>query len=486
MNLGTRIGLAMTGLVGVTALGCAGAAVGVTTQRLDAEIRRSIDLVAGPVRRSLKEARFTCGLDNFERETSEDARPTVGSKPGRGPIGDNDDAGIPRRTVPRELVVQCLDTKGKVLPTSPSNIIPVRASDIDVAAGRRREQTSRATINDEDHLVDTIPVAGLGAVQIARRVDERDRVIANLVTRNALIAAIATLLAVAAGWWVSRRIARPLQLLTASTEQIRITRDLDAVDFEPLKTNDEVGRLSVSFVSMLESLRQSKEAQARLVQDAGHELRTPLTSVRMNVAMLSRENLTPQKRAEVKADVEAELHELTMVTNELIALAADNARTEPPVPVDVFALVRSACTRWERRSQRAVRLSLPSVLPTDGLFVLIAPTALQRIVDNLISNAIKFSPGETAIEVGVDSVTSAVSSVRLSVRDHGPGIPAPDLPHVFDRFYRSDQARSVTGSGLGLAIVKELATRAHGTVEASNADGGGALFVVRFPALSAT
>ncbi len=486
MNLGTRIGLAMTGLVGVTALGCAGAAVGVTTQRLDAEIRRSIDLVAGPVRRSVKEARFTCGLDNFERETSDDVRPTVGSKRGRGPIGDNDD-GIPRRTVPRELVVQCIDTKGKVLPTSPSNIIPIRASDIDVAAGRRREQTSRTTINDEDHLVDTIPVAGLGAVQIARRVDERDRVIANLVSRNALIAAIATLLSVAAGWWVSRRIARPLQLLTASTEQIRITRDLDAVDFEPLKTNDEVGRLSVSFVSMLESLRQSKEAQARLVQDAGHELRTPLTSVRMNVAMLSRENLTPQKRAEVKADVEAELHELTMVTNELIAIAADNARTEPPVPVDVVALVRSACPRWERRSQRAVRLSLPSVLPTDGLFVLIAPTALQRIVDNLISNAIKFTAGDTAIVVSVDSVTSAVgSSVRLSVRDHGPGIPTPDLPHVFDRFYRSDQARSVTGSGLGLAIVKELATRAHGTVEASNADGGGALFVVRFPALSAT
>ena len=105
----------------------------------------------------------------------------------------------------------------------------------------------------------------------------------------------------------------------------------------------------------------------------------------MNVAMLGRDNLTPRKRAELKADVEAELRELTIVTNELIALAADNARTEVPTPVDITSVARSACLRWERRSARLVRFER-SDATSDIVFVSIGPTALQRVVDNLISS----------------------------------------------------------------------------------------------------
>jgi two-component system sensor histidine kinase MprB len=201
----------------------------------------------------------------------------------------------------------------------------------------------------------------------------------------------------------------------------------------------------------------------------------------MNVAMLGRENLTPQKRAELKADIEAELQELTLVTNELVAIAADNARTETPTPVDVVAVVKAASLRWEKRSQRTVQLSLSLPTAEEGQFVLISPTAFQRIVDNLVSNAVKFSPNDTVIEVGLHRDGSHVA---LSVRDHGPGIIASDLPHVFDRFYRSEQARAVTGSGLGLAIVKELVERASGSVTASNAPEGGAKLEVRFRALA--
>jgi two-component system, OmpR family, sensor histidine kinase MprB len=487
VKLSTRIGLAMTGLVALTALSCAAAAVGVTEHRLDAEIRASIDQVANRVRGSETEAEFTCGLKGFGGDNrGVDADGTDGTDGTTEILGGringrgNGRGGGRGRNTPRELLVQCLDIKGTISVNSPSSAIPVTASDVLVATGRAAERNGRVSIDGQAHFVKTIPIAGFGAVQLARAVDERDRVLKTLVGRSALIAGLATLLAFVASWWLSHRIARPLQALTKSTEQIRETRDLDAVNLQPLTTNDEVGRLSASFVSMLDALRDSKRAQARLVQDAGHELRTPLTSVRMNVAMLGRENLTPQKRAELKADIEAELHELTLVTNELVAIAADNARTEAPTPVDVVAVVKAAGLRWEKRSQRSVQLSLRLPTSGEGQFVLISPTALQRIVDNLVSNAVKFSPSDTVIEVALQNDGSHVS---FSVRDHGPGIIASDLPHVFDRFFRSDQARAVSGSGLGLAIVKELVERAGGTASASNASDGGAKFEVRFPVL---
>jgi two-component system, OmpR family, sensor histidine kinase MprB len=475
----------MTGLVALTALSCAAAAVSVTEHRLDAEIRASIEQVANRVRGSETEASFTCRLREFD---GDGRGPNTGQTDGTPEIlggrinsRGNGRGGGRGRNTPRELLVQCLDATGKLSANSPSTAIPITASDVLAASGRAVEGNRRDSINGQAHFVKTIPIAGFGAVQVARAVDERDRVLKTLVGRSALIAGIATLLAFVASWWLSHRIARPLEELTKSTEQIRETRDLDAVTLQPRKTNDEVGQLSASFVSMLDALRDSKQAQARLVQDAGHELRTPLTSVRMNVAMLGRENLTPQKRAELKADIEAELQELTLVTNELVAIAADNARTETPTPVDVVAVVKAASLRWEKRSQRTVQLSLSLPTAEEGQFVLISPTAFQRIVDNLVSNAVKFSPNDTVIEVGLHRDGSHVA---LSVRDHGPGIIASDLPHVFDRFYRSEQARAVTGSGLGLAIVKELVERASGSVTASNAPEGGAKLEVRFRALA--
>jgi two-component system, OmpR family, sensor histidine kinase MprB len=160
-------------------------------------------------------------------------------------------------------------------------------------------------------------------------------------------------------------------------------------------------------------------------------------------------------------------------------------------------IVRASCARWEKRSQRPVQLSVAVRSPDDGLFVLIAPTALQRIIDNLLSNAVKFSPNESPSDSPIKSPSKSpidvhvqraanvegASMVSLRIRDHGPGIADTDLAHVFDRFYRSDLARAITGSGLGLAIVKELVERANGTVAASNANDHGAIFEVQFPLL---
>jgi two-component system, OmpR family, sensor histidine kinase MprB len=484
MNLGTRIGLAMTVLVGVTSAASATAAVRTTSQRLDAEIRRSIDIVAIPVSRSLIEAKLTCGI-NDRQEGGPNYSPNDSPRNSSGDGASLGDPGRSNRRAPRELLVQCLDVTGEVMSTSPSQLIPVSNSDRALARDGGQVRTATTAIDGDKHLVVTVPVADFGAIQIARQTEERDRVVSSLVTRNAIIAALATLLALVVAALIARRIVGPLRSLTEATEHIGATGDVAGLQggsqlaaAVAKAQPDEVGRLATSFVSMLASLRESREAQARLVQDAGHELRTPLTSLRMNVAMLSRNNLTPQKRAQIQADVEAELSELTLVTNELVALASDTARTHKPSPIDLASIVKSSSQRWARRSQRTINCSLDESGKSHGSTVVIAPSSAQRILDNLLSNAVKFSPASTPIDV---VLLVEQQLCVLTVRDHGAGIAKSDLTRVFDRFYRSDDARSVTGSGLGLSIVHDLVNAAGGTVTVSTVSSGGAEFRVVLP-----
>ena len=108
--------------------------------------------------------------------------------------------------------------------------------------------------------------------------------------------------------------------------------------------------------------------------------------------------------------------------------------------------------------------------------VLVRPALVLRAVGNLLENAAKFAPADTPIEV-------REAGGVITVRDHGPGIPAADLPHVFDRFYRADAARSLPGSGLGLAIVAQVAAECGGRAEAANAEGGGARMTLTIPPL---
>jgi two-component system, OmpR family, sensor histidine kinase MprB len=465
MNLGTRIGLAMAGLVGATALASAVANVNSASSRLTAEIRRSIDVVATPVSNSVVEAQSTCGVSR-----------TGGRRSG----GDGD--GGPGRRTPRELIVQCLDTAGSIMATSPSKVLPVDDTTRALAksGGARREKSF--TVESERLLVVTMPVKGFGVVQVARSVAERDRVVSSLVRRNLLIASSATVVAALVGALLASRISRPLRRLTHATETIGASGDLSGIALDQTRRRDEIGQLSGSFASMVSSLRDAKDAQARLVQDAGHELRTPLTSLRMNVALLGRDGLSAEKRAEVRADIEAELRELTLVTNELVQLAADTSRTESPREVELAALIESGAQRWSRRSGRIISAHIdPSA---SRMSVLIAEVAAQRIVDNLLSNAIKFSSPPEPIDIAFNRIGG---SLAISVTDHGPGISVADQARIFDRFYRSDIARSVSGSGLGLSIVKDLVESARGTVTVVSpvVDGVGTRFVVSFPVISA-
>jgi signal transduction histidine kinase len=247
------------------------------------------------------------------------------------------------------------------------------------------------------------------------------------------------------------RVLRPVGRLTETVERIRATGDLSA----PIETpgRDEISRLGQAFAAMTAALDESAGAQRRLVADASHELRTPLTSLTTNLELLAERPDDPSAPALVAAAL-AEAGELRVLINDLVELARDGRASfhVEDVRLDLAAervAARAAARAPEVRCELDCR---PTLVHGD-------PDALERAIGNLVDNALKWSPPDGRIRISTAAGT-------VEVTDYGPGIPADDLPYIFDRFYRSAQARALPGSGLGLAIVRRVADMHHGTVEA--------------------
>jgi two-component system sensor histidine kinase MprB len=238
-----------------------------------------------------------------------------------------------------------------------------------------------------------------------------------------------------------------------------------------VSSDDEIGRLARSFNTTLEALESSVESQRQLVADASHELRTPLASLRTNIQVLARVNEMPaDERERLMRDVVLELDELTALVGDVVDLARGAQPDSLSQELRLDELAAACVDRARRRapSTEFVERLEPAVVRGD-------PDRLGRAIDNLLDNAVKWNRPGAPVEITLAGGT-------LRVRDHGPGIPAGDLPRVFDRFYRASEARGLPGSGLGLAIVRQVA-EAHGAVaSAQNAPGGGALFELAFPA----
>jgi two-component system sensor histidine kinase MprB len=292
-----------------------------------------------------------------------------------------------------------------------------------------------------------------------------------------LISGIGVIVAAAAGAFVARGGLSPVQRLTEATEWIARTGDLRPI---PVTGDDELARLSQSFNAMLGALAQSREQQRRLVADAGHELRTPLTSLRTNLELLlaaqrpGAPTLSEQDSEELYADVRGQLDELTTLIGVLVELARQDAPQVVHEPVELVDVVERALDRARRRAgdvRFEVTLS-PWTLLGDA-------NALERAVMNLLDNAVKFSPAGGVVRVTLRPLGDGTAA--LEVVDQGPGIADADLPHVFERFYRSEEARTLPGSGLGLAIVMQAAQRHGGMAYAAHAPEGGALLTVRLP-----
>ena len=348
-----------------------------------------------------------------------------------------------------------------------SPTLPLNTNDLAIATSDDGDlddvHLHTVSVDGINYRVITVAWYNNGALQSARNLNVVDDVLAGMRIRLLLAGIFATLGAWVLGWLIAGRLAKPIRELSAVAAEVATSRDLSIV--VPVHGSGEVSDLGRSFSSMMNALSTSLEQQRRLVSDASHELRTPLTALRTNVESLEIFDAIPEaERREMIRDIRLEVEELSTLTAELVDLATDQMQNAEQIgTVDLLALTRDVAQRARRRSGRTIEVTDGGGNSIDGF-----SNQLLRSISNLVDNAIKYSPSGSSIEISVDG-----GSVR--VRDHGPGIAEKDLPHIFERFYRSIDARSAPGSGLGLAIVADAVSRHQGTVFAANAPDGGAI-----------
>jgi two-component system sensor histidine kinase MprB len=355
--------------------------------------------------------------------------------------------------------VQLLAEDGAIEATT-GLVIPVEARDERIADQQSSAWIRTVDVDGTDYRVITRHIQGGGAVQVARTLDEANSLLESVRSQLVLIALAMALVAAIVGWIVARRTTRPLRSLTNAVDAVAETQSFSVpVD---VGGSDEVGRLAAGFDRMLRALDLSREQQHRLVQDAAHELRTPLTSIQANIDWLARApDLDVETREQTLGAVRRELDELNGVINEIIELATDQHGLPELRPIDLSDTAAAAVEQFSGRSDRPVDVTTrPSPVAGDD-------DALQRAIGNLLTNADKYSPSDLPISIDVaDGI--------VTVSDRGAGIAPADRSLVFDRFYRSDDARSTAGSGLGLAIVRGIVEAHDGTVFVGDAPGGGA------------
>jgi two-component system sensor histidine kinase MprB len=373
---------------------------------------------------------------------------------------------------------QLLTSDGQIFLRARGDLpVPVDREDRAVAAGNA-QYLLRDTSLDNVHLrVLTAAVPGGGAIQVARSLANVDETLARLRLVLALLCAAGTMLAAALGRIFGRQVIQPVTDLTAAAEHITQTEDLGRRIDVP--GDDEVGRMAQRFNTMLDTLEGSRRAldesvasQRQLVADASHELRTPVTALRTNIeVLLAGGELPEEDRRQLLEDVREETEELGALITDVIELARGDEPLAGVEEVQLDALVAEAVHRASRRRPAATFTAELEPTVVDGV-----PGRLGRAVDNLLDNAVKHSVGDPRVEIGL-------RGGALMVRDHGPGIPAADRPHVFDRFYRGRDARGRPGSGLGLAIVRQVAETHGGSISVDAAPGGGTVFTLRLQAL---
>jgi two-component system sensor histidine kinase MprB len=373
-----------------------------------------------------------------------------------------------------DSMIGYLFESGRAVTTGAPNDDNIRLGRPELAVARGNSKWSCRTIassSGTDYRVATVPTTTAGvAFVVAQSMESNERTLDKLGLILFIVGAAGVIGAALAGWGVARNGLRPVRRLTEAAEDIARTEKLDPIDIE---SNDEIARLARAFNTMLTALSASRDRQRQLVADAGHELRTPLTSLRTNLDLLIQSDrqggLSPSARIELLDDVRFQIEELTTLIGDLTELA----REQPPKvmleDVDMAEITERAVQRVRRRASRLrfdVRVE-PWVVEGES-------AAIERAVTNLLDNAAKWSPTE-------GTVTVSLSGGTLVVADEGDGIAEEDLPHVFDRFYRSPVSRTMPGSGLGLSIVRQVAERHGGSVEAARVEGGGAEFRMRLP-----
>jgi signal transduction histidine kinase len=283
------------------------------------------------------------------------------------------------------------------------------------------------------------------------------------------------------GWWVARGVAKPVEAIRTATRRMAAGELSARVEGQQRHAHDELTHLARDFDTMAERIEALVEHDRSVLQDLSHELRSPLARLHL-ILDLARRSRDPEEAARYFQQAEEEISRLDHMTGEMLALS----RLEGGIPgghrepVDVAALL-AECVRRSGLEAEAREIALS--LSTEGVAIVSGnELLLERAFDNLLANAIKFSPVGGHVEL---AVRAGANLVEVTVRDHGPGVPPAELDSLFRPLFRGSNASRAVGHGLGLAIVQRV-VRAHGgDIQASNADSGGLEVRLHLPVVTA-
>jgi heavy metal sensor kinase len=317
---------------------------------------------------------------------------------------------------------------------------------------------------------------------VGQRVEEDQRRLQQLLATIIAAGGASWLVALAGGWFLAGRLLAPIAKMSSTAASISAGQLSQRIDTAAI--HNELGQLGVVLNGAFDRLEQAYEEQARFTADASHELRTPLAVMLSSASLALKRERSPQEyRQALETNLQAgeRLHQL--VERMLTLARADAERSAPrEEPIELHELVAAEC-EFVRPLAEEKQVALLTRL--DEIQMLGDEYSLRQITANLLSNALRYTPQGGRIEV---SLTVGEQIVELRVSDTGIGIPADELPRVFDRFYCVDKARSRSqgGAGLGLSIVQTLVESLGGEVSCASAEGQGTTFLVRLPLRRAT
>ncbi|MBA3469510.1 MAG: HAMP domain-containing protein [Herpetosiphonaceae bacterium] len=317
----------------------------------------------------------------------------------------------------------------------------------------------------------------VGMIVAFTSLDPLDHAIQRFQTILLALGLISLILAAVGSWAIAGNALRPVADMIATARRIAHLRDFSH-RVAASDSKDELSQLAATFNEMLESLEIAYRSQQRFVADASHELRAPLTAIQGNLELLRRRpNLSDADREEAIGEAEREARRLSRLVADLLALARADAGVglqHRPVELDSIVLEAFSTARQLARGQSlALDPFGPATLVGDS-------DRLKQLVLILLDNALSYTPADGQVRLGL---AETAGGVTITVADTGIGISAADLPHVYERFYRADPARTREpgGTGLGLAIARWIADQHEGAISIASQPGQGTTVTVTFP-----
>jgi signal transduction histidine kinase len=314
----------------------------------------------------------------------------------------------------------------------------------------------------------------IGVMQVGASLTLLDSVRYDLIYIIIGTAVIAVLIVALGSWILLGRTLAPLEAIADTVDQINHADDLSRRVPYDGEREDEIGNLVESFNQTLERLESLFTSQQRFLADVSHELRTPLTVIKGNVDLIRR---IKEADEESLTSIDQEAGRLTRLVGGLLMLAqAESGKLALNIsPLELDLLLTEVFTEMCVLAGAKVKVHLNEI---DQVMVNGDRDRLKQVLLNLTANAIQYTPQGGEIFLSMKKIGD---QARIIIRDTGPGIPAEDLPHIFDRFYRAEKSRtrsSSSGFGLGLSIAKWIVEHHNGHIEVESKEGLGTSFVI--------